>query len=55
MVFRLFEPSTDRLNPVDRLICETHIIDTISIFDFDHEERDERSGSLIVLVRCVWN
>jgi hypothetical protein len=38
MVCRLFDADIDELDPADRLVCETHIVDTMAIFDFDHEE-----------------
>eukprot|EP01043_Picozoa_sp_COSAG02_P063231 COSAG02_NODE_8908_length_2403_cov_4.127170_3_plen_149_part_01 len=43
---RIFDADIDDMRPADRLVCETHLIDTMQIFDFDHEERDEQSGGL---------
>ena len=55
MVHRIFDADIDDMRPVDRLVCETHLIDTMQLFDFDHEERDEKSGGLIVTVKeAAW-
>ena len=55
MVYRIFDADIDDMRPVDRLVCETHLIDTMQIFDFDHEERDEQTGGLLVSVKeAAW-
>lgn len=56
MVFTLSNgESLADIPAVDRLVCETHIIDTMRIFDFDHEERDEFNGVLVTTVKeSVW-
>jgi nuclear cap-binding protein subunit 1 len=51
MVFRVLDPDIDDMRPADRLVCETHIIDAIELYNFDHEERDETTGAMICKVQ----
>eukprot|EP01052_Picozoa_sp_SAG31_P042875 SAG31_NODE_6954_length_1837_cov_1.233602_1_plen_441_part_10 len=53
-VFRVLDVDMDDLRPVDRLVCETHIIDAIHLYDFDHEERNERGGLVLTAKESVW-
>ena len=32
MVFRILDADLDEMEPVERFVCETHIIDTMEIF-----------------------
>ena len=53
-VFRILDPDIDDMRPVDRLVCETQIIDAISLYDFDHEERDERGVMVLKVKESAW-